>query len=652
MSAISAEEWEKISEIAASVLELNVEARSLFLKDLEISNPTWKKEIESLLLHESPDSDFLEKPAMTLLSFGDLAASGFGGDVPSLKNGEQIDDFEICQRLGEGAFASVYLAKQVSLGRNVALKVSRNMGLEARTMASLEHSNIVQMFSESVDAQRNVRYLCMQFVPGLTLETIISMHQKQERTLTGASILSMIDEAMPTELQSFDRSAIKERDLLASLDSFETVLWLGNQISGALGFAHSRRVLHLDVKPSNILISGYGRALLSDFNVSVTRQIDSETAPVVLGGTLNYMSAEHKSAFLNSAKSIEALDHRADIYSLGVVLKEVLKVSSLKGEPKLAIASLELLLKECTAESVDARIQKASDLSRGLGACSEYRSVLCQLPEGQVYLRFAGRHPALVYTLGVLIPQVVASIFNVFYNESRVVNQLSSVQQRFFERVVLAWNPIIFLICGITLIWVRLPIQRFIRQPAKLYAEGTLSLASVRHRIMQFPFWVAVITSLGWATASLMFPTVIHFFCAPITASVFWHFQISFFLSWLIATTYSFTNAHFFGLRVLYPQLWVGCRDIRKTAKEELTSIGRRVRPLHFMAGLIPLIGAALMVVVGPESLEGRNYQVFQILLLGFVGLAVFGLYHAVVATRQLSETLFALTGHEFREEA
>src|SRR5437868_5789886 len=74
--------------------------------------------------------------------------------------GQRIDDFEIVRILGEGSFGKVYLARQVSLDRHVALKVTANRGSEARTLASLEHDYIVQVFSESVDAERDMRLMC------------------------------------------------------------------------------------------------------------------------------------------------------------------------------------------------------------------------------------------------------------------------------------------------------------------------------------------------------------------------------------------------------------------------------------------------------------------------------------------------------------
>ena len=91
----------------------------------------------------------------------------------ALPPGAKIDDFEVVRLLGRGAFGHVYLARQLSLDRLVALKVSANRGSEGRTMARLEHAHIVQVYSEKVDEFSDQRLLCMQLVPGVGLEKII-----------------------------------------------------------------------------------------------------------------------------------------------------------------------------------------------------------------------------------------------------------------------------------------------------------------------------------------------------------------------------------------------------------------------------------------------------------------------------------------------
>src|SRR5688572_5977428 len=91
----------------------------------------------------------------------------------ALLPGAKVDDFEVVRLLGRGAFGHVYLARQLSLDRLVALKISANRGSEGRTMARLEHQHIVQVFAEKVDPDFNQRLLCMQLVPGIGLDKLI-----------------------------------------------------------------------------------------------------------------------------------------------------------------------------------------------------------------------------------------------------------------------------------------------------------------------------------------------------------------------------------------------------------------------------------------------------------------------------------------------
>jgi hypothetical protein len=140
------------------------------------------------------------------------------GRVRPLESGERIDDFEIVRVLGRGAIADVYLARQVSLDRQVALKVAPDRGSEGRTMARLEHDYIVQVFSESVEASAGCRLLCMQLVPGTSLADIIrQLHGLDSREWTGADLLEIVDR-QATLSESLDPAALRDRTQLAEMD--------------------------------------------------------------------------------------------------------------------------------------------------------------------------------------------------------------------------------------------------------------------------------------------------------------------------------------------------------------------------------------------------------------------------------------------------
>src|SRR5262245_26215562 len=202
---------------------------------------------------------------------------------------EEFEDFELLRVLGEGSFGKVYLARQVSLDRQVAVKISANRGSEARTLASLEHDHIVHVFSETIDLKCNQRVLCMQYVPGTTLERIIdALNKREPNSWSGQGVLDAID-SLSQNPAVFHPAALRDRQLLAESDYFQAVCWFGARLAEALDYAHSQGVLHRDVKPANILVNQYGRPLLADFNIS-HQAAQPVRADDVFGGTLGYMS--------------------------------------------------------------------------------------------------------------------------------------------------------------------------------------------------------------------------------------------------------------------------------------------------------------------------------------------------------------------------
>jgi serine/threonine protein kinase len=316
---------------------------------------------EQFEVHRALGSADLPPPTRDAAGVGAAAAP-----VP-----QRLGDFEILRLLGAGSFARVFLARQVSLDRLVALKVSgldenkpgsahlvEQAGGEARALAALEHDHIVRVFSEMVDAQRDLRLLCMQYVPGTTLARVISyLAQRPQEEWTGRAILDAIDRASfhPVDL---DPAALRDRELLAGCDFVEAVCWVGARLAEALAYAHGRNVLHRDIKPANILLNRYGRPLLADFNLALDAQHMLGGRGETFGGTLDYMAPEHLDAFRlvytgegpgagplsNPSPSAdeagralaptrivpgpgqgpEAVDERSDLYALGVVLFELL----------------------------------------------------------------------------------------------------------------------------------------------------------------------------------------------------------------------------------------------------------------------------------------------------------------------------------------
>ncbi|HMF10734.1 MAG TPA: serine/threonine-protein kinase [Gemmataceae bacterium] len=598
-----------------------------------------------------------------------LARDANRPSAPSrLANGEQVDDFEIVDVLGEGGFGTVYLARQLSLDRRVALKVTANRGDEARTLARLEHDHVVTVFSESVDATRGLRLLCMQYVPGTTLQRIIrALGERDRKTWCGQAVLDVIDE-QSMRPAAFHPAALRDRELLARADYFEAVCWIGARLAEAIDYAHAQGVLHRDVKPGNVLVNPYGRPLLADFNVAVAGRRESDRC----GGTLAYMAPEHLDAFNpETASSARPADERSDIYSLGVVLYEMLTVSRPFTRELLdenACAGLRAMAEErrCTAPSprrewadvpalldhavrrcLDAdpgqRYQTGEAIALALEGCRAQRHLERELPRPGRLTRAALRRPFLWLAVLALVPQAIGSFVNISYNALNVADSLRPDQQAAFARLVIGYNLVVYPACLAILLWLVVPVLRAWRRlrcpspPTALPRNGRegrvrseppvddIQVSTARRRALSWPAWSVGLACAGWLPGGLVFTLGIHLLAGPVGATVFGHFLVSFTISGLIALTYSYLGVEFLVLRVLYPGLWADAGGLRRTMGAELAGHGARLRLFQLSAGVIPLIGAVLLLAAGSDVVGAPGFR-FLITALLCAGMAGFGL--------------------------
>jgi serine/threonine protein kinase len=258
------------------------------------------------------------------------AAPALRGDAEApAPHPDLLGDFRIVREIARGGMGVVYEAEQVKLGRRVAVKVLpasaatdaqqllrfRN---EAEAAAQLHHSHIVPVYA--VGCEQGLHYFAMQLIEGLTLAGVID----ELRALAAGSRGRRA--GTPAATQALD--AIARQRVCASAEYCRAVARLGAQAAEALEYAHSRGVVHRDVKPANLLIDRRGDVWISDFGLASSQRPAARlTITGDLLGTVRYMSPE-----LTLARRAP-VDHRTDVFSLGVSMYEALTLErAFRGE--------------------------------------------------------------------------------------------------------------------------------------------------------------------------------------------------------------------------------------------------------------------------------------------------------------------------------
>lgn len=238
--------------------------------------------------------------------------------------GSTVDDFDLLSKLGRGAFAVVFLARQNSMQRLVALKISADMGLEGQTLAQLDHPHIVRVYDQRKLSEDNLRLMYMQYIAGGSLADVIKKCHQHPEGLTSKVYLETLDGMLDQAGQATPVDS-PNRDWIRDASWSQIVSRIGAQIASALSYAHDCQVLHRDLKPANILVDGHGYPKLVDFNVSFSKEVVGATAATFFGGSLAYMSLEQLEAMSPSCKrQADELSGSCDVYSLGILLYELL----------------------------------------------------------------------------------------------------------------------------------------------------------------------------------------------------------------------------------------------------------------------------------------------------------------------------------------
>lgn len=289
---------------------------------------------KALRLSEPAAAAATPEPTRTVCLHGpSMTADGQGVAMPRI--GELFLGFKIVDKLGEGGFGSVFLAEQIGLAaRPVALKFTSRPNHEPERLASLQHTNIVPVYS--VHTMPPIQVLCMPYLGRQTLHDVLQLVTDMKMLpATGAGLLSTINALKPdtkkasktngpsaAAAESGTHEAPRPqpvRELLCRLSFPDSVAWLFTRLAEALAHAHDRGILHLDLKPSNVLITDDGVPMILDFGLAHDLRSGEYDQT---GGTLRYMAPEQLAAY--AAQRGAAPDARMDLYSLGIMFFELL----------------------------------------------------------------------------------------------------------------------------------------------------------------------------------------------------------------------------------------------------------------------------------------------------------------------------------------
>ena len=280
--------WEQIETIFHAAMEIDAAERHEYLTRTCAGQDNLIVEVESLI-SALDGADFMEEPAFEL----GLDIIGRNGDEDL--SGREIGSFKVLRKLGAGGMGEVYLADDLTLDRQVALKflsgaltddapAKRQLTKEARAVAVLDHPNICPVYD--IKETDKHHFIVMQYCRGATLDNFVKNESPDVKT----------------------------------------ILNIARQIVGAIAEAHSHGIIHRDIKPGNLIVTPNGQVKVLDFglakvvrkkqNAEIFGENKQASRHGMIVGTISYMSPEQMRG--------EKLDFRSDVFSIGIVLYEML----------------------------------------------------------------------------------------------------------------------------------------------------------------------------------------------------------------------------------------------------------------------------------------------------------------------------------------
>ncbi|MFE6921807.1 serine/threonine-protein kinase [Nocardia sp. NPDC057663] len=569
--------------------------------------------------------------------------------------GDHVDDFDLLMRIGAGAFAQVYLARQQSMQRLVAVKISHNHGIEPETLAQLDHEYIVRIFDQRLIADGQLKLLYMQYLPGGTLLDVLRLRRSTPPERHGGQLLlDAVDEVLaekgevrPTE------SAIRTRT--AALTWPETVAWLGRRLADALQHASERGVLHRDIKPANVLLSAEGVPKLADFNVSFSKRIKGTSPLAYFGGSLAYMSPEQLEACHPDLPATALdLDTRSDIFALAVMLWELLtghrpfpdETSAGESETSLARMlelrrrpveatflselppdcpmALRRVLLKCLSPDREDRYSSGSELAQQFDLCLEKRARDLVYPPPDSWRTKLSRWPTPVLWLSSMVGVGLATVYLAVHAQQLIRARLPDATNDRIDKGILVCILGGLLLAIVIYVYISRDQLEVLRGLRKSRRYGEARLARVRSRTLLWGDLCALNTLLSALLATVTAVLLLRWFTdLPVRLQV--HAAMTVLVAGTISVAYTFFLSTFYLVRCVYPRyLRHGHTTERDSA--DLRWLRRRTTVYLAVTASVPVIG----VLAGFSFLEPEELWLVRDSVLGLCaagGLAFVAVY-------------------------
>lgn len=363
-----------------------------------------------------------------------------------------LGDFQILHEIGRGGMGVVYEAIQLSLGRRVALKVLpfaaaldskqlQRFKNEATAAAQLHHTNIVPVYA--VGCERGVHFYAMQLISGRSLSAVI-------RELRGDSVNDPSSSSLATTAAYHASATVANSHVFSatqhsgrSRESFRTAARIAAQVADALEYAHEAGIVHRDIKPANLLLDAKGAVWITDFGLAQVAADVGVTQTGDLVGTLRYMSPEQA-----SGRRIP-VDHRADVYSLGATLYELLSLTPIfSGSDRVTLlhqildddprplrqidraipVELETIVMKATAKLPAERYATAGEMAADLRRYLDEIPILARRPTLSDRARkWMRRHPSVV---GAAVLLLICGVIGLMVTTALVAREQAATKAR------------------------------------------------------------------------------------------------------------------------------------------------------------------------------------------------------------------------------